>query len=289
MSEIKRSNSRNIIISLLIWVIVNILLYQLVVIESTEHFEDSLVPIFGLPFRVHNFFLLYIWMTVFAMISILIFSRLLTPFFLKIKKMIWRKYEDAFVEVQVDPFNFKKFLKRATFVFLFTLGLSATLSVFNLVNPSVFVSNELAADIESQNIRLIYSMDGYFGIIMFLFPISIGAWSIGWSLEDAGLIHFNLPKGDSKLFDIEPIHLRYTNIIKGYAGFSAIMYYISAIVYYMTNHPDRLLNIIMLLIFGLLIIVLMIPSYLVYWKLNKRFLIKGLKEIERITELNYKN
>lgn len=273
---------------IIIWFVVAIILSYLVLIESTEGFSKTIVPLFGLTLFYHNFVLLYIWTCILSILFVIIFPRLFTPIFLKIKNLIWRKYSDVYIELENQAFSLKLLMKRGIFVFLFILGLSATLLFFNLIDPYLFISKELANDVEKQGIHIYYSVDVYFGIMLFLFPFCIGIWSIGWALEDAGLIHYNLPKKESKkIFDIEPIHLRFTNIIKGYAGFSAILYYISAITYYLLNHPERIEVIIILSIIGLIIIIWMIPAYLVYWNLNKQFLTKKLKKIKRIEQMEY--
>ena len=63
--------------------------------------------------------------------------------------------------------------------------------------------------LNERGIPVQYSSDGFLAVLLLLFPFSIGLWSIGWAMEDLGLIHYKLPEVDTPiLFEIEPMHLK---------------------------------------------------------------------------------
>ncbi|HEY0090697.1 MAG TPA: hypothetical protein VGB37_17740 [Candidatus Lokiarchaeia archaeon] len=102
-------------------------------------------------------------------------------------------------------------------------------------------------------------------------------------------MHYKLPEGkDKMLYEIEPVHLKYMNIIKGYAGISAVVYFIAFITFYLTHEVPLHLATGAITIIPLFTLVTWLPAYLVYTVFLKKFLIKFLrknkKEISAVTE-----
>jgi hypothetical protein len=125
----------------------------------------------------------------------------------------------------------------------------------------------------------------YFGALaMLIVPFAVGLWSMGWILEDLGLIHYKIPESKDKFQEIEPIHYRWSTWLGGYAGLSAIFYYSGAVYAYLTFPGYWIEDMIWSLTFSIALIVVMGPSYLVYWKLAPTFLQKGLTEVKRISK-----
>ncbi len=129
---------------------------------------------------------------------------------------------------------------------------------------------------------------------MLIFPIVIGLWSVGWVMDDAGLIHYKLPGRDSKKhFEIEPTHLKYTVGLKTFAGVSAFLFFLSSASYYYINTPENFSNLFFVSITGIETIFQAIPAYLIYWNVLRprttKYLTRNLKEIERITEITFKS
>ncbi|MFW9933163.1 MAG: hypothetical protein ACFFDR_10950, partial [Candidatus Thorarchaeota archaeon] len=61
-------------------------------------------------------------------------------------------------------------------------------------------------------------------------PIAMGFWAVSWILEDAGLVHYQFSDDDSPLFEVEPVYLRLKGYLKGYAGLSSILFFLSMIL-----------------------------------------------------------
>jgi hypothetical protein len=174
------------------------------------------------------------------------------------------------------------------------MGLSATLLNTNLISAELFLSEE------QRNYWLVqigiddplYIGDIFNTITSTILAFAVGLLSVGWALEDCGLMHYVLPKkGEKKLFEIEPIYRKYQNIVKGYAGISAIIYFLTAILYYVLNRPEDISNMLGIIGGSLFAIFLMIPSYLLYLKFIKSYykgkLRKGKEELKK-AKLFYK-
>lgn len=131
--------------------------------------------------------------------------------------------------------------------------------------------------VEERGIPLQYTSEVFVGFYLIILPFVVGLWSVGWLYEDLGLMHYKLPDENKKsLFEIEPIHLKYNNILKGYAGISAIFYYIGLIVFYFSFPSSYSAD----YIFPLIVIYCtfaILPSYFIYWKILKKLFKKRLK------------
>ena len=143
---------------------------------------------------------------------------------------------------------------------------------------------------QSQTENFLYYPEVFMGFSSLILPLVVGLWSVGWTMEDAGLMHFKLPKEEKKvLYEIEPVHLKYNGLIKGYAGITAILYLVSAINFYATYDLIPLMNQV---IFGVVISTfLFVPGYVIYLKLagtlyTKMFR-KGKKQAQQMTEKNF--
>jgi hypothetical protein len=281
----EKKEKRNILILTIIALIV--IIYSIGRSFSQGEKAMSIVPISGLPLELHLFLLNAIWPLVGSIVFIVIFPLLLTPVFLKLKKIIWRKYDDSYVYLEEKEFNMKKFVKRTIYVFLLTFGLCAT--VVGRLDLTLFVSEASRGYwIDDIGMTLEYTPDAFQGLASLLYPLVIGIWAIGWILEDASLMHSKVPKENKKmLFEIEPVHLKYNAIIKGYAGITAILYFIGAFAFYVSMPEGALSQAFSLISFGVLSTFIFIPAYLLYWKLLRPMLIKylrkGKKSIPMIT------
>jgi len=124
---------------------------------------------------------------------------------------------------------------------------------------------------------------------VFVFPIVIGLWSVGWALEDSGLIHYSGLEGQKerwdKLFEIEPIHLRYNGYLKGYAGISSMVFLISMGVYF-AGFEGRAEDVLMIILIPAFSMIYTIPSYIIYGLTKGKFeyLRKELPEAKRLAE-----
>ncbi len=164
-------------------------------------------------------------------------------------------------------FNFKTFFQRGLFVNLFCMGLSATLNGLNLIDPAWFLPKDVLEWALVANLDLAFLFETVTTFFLLLYPVSIGIWAIGWSLEDSGLI---LSQGTRETpqstIRIIPVVDKFYAIMKNFTGFTAILYCTSFILNSIqTADYSRLA-----LVFGLTIIgtLLMGPLYYVYLRCN---------------------
>ncbi len=253
---------------------------------------QSIVPITNLPLETHLLIFSVLWPNIASIVFIIIFPLIFVPLFIKIKNKIWFQYKNSYIDIPLELFNVKKFFLRAIFVFLLTMGLSATLISSGFIRVENFLTNEQknywVGEIGIDN--PLYIQDIFNNIAFLVYPIAIGILAIGWAIEDAGLIHHKLPSENVRtLYKIEPLHLEYKNIISGYAGITAIVYYVSFISYYfLTRLQDVSAIMGILIVTPLLLIFTMTPAYFIYSLITKKYLVKrfrkGIKEARVITE-----
>ena len=94
----------------------------------------------------------------------------------------------------------------------------------------------------------------------FVFPLAVGLWAVSWAMEDAGLMHYAFKSEDN--YEIEPIHIRYTSYLKGYAGISALMFVIQFTMY--QANQNSLEDGLLILAVVLLAIVCFFPAYFLF-------------------------
>lgn len=257
----------------------------------TSSREAGVVPLTGLPETIHMFLIFFILPTILTITTVLLFPRIFTPIFLKGKKAIYKKFENAYIETVPIIYSPKKFLKRGIYIFLLTLGfLAFILPLLPESAAKMFINTNLVHIYESEGLDLRFVTTVIMSItVIFILPIVIGLWSIGWTLEDSGLIHYSGLEGQSerldRLFEIEPIHLRYNSYLKGYAGISSIVFLITMLVYFM-GFEGRASDVITVMLIPAINIVVSIPAYIVYGLTTGKFkyLHKGLPEAKRIAK-----
>ena len=253
---------------------------------------QSIVPITNLPLETHLLIFSVLWPNIASIMFIIIFPLIFVPLFIKIKNKIWFQYKNSYVDIPSELFNVRKFFKRAIFVFLLTMGLSATLISSGFIRVKDFLTEDQegywVGEIGIDN--PLYIQDIFVNIAFIVYPIAIGILAIGWAIEDAGLIHHKLPSENVRtLYKIEPLHLEYKNIISGYAGITAIVYYVSFIAYYFAISLRDISAIMGILVATpILLIFTFVPAYFIYSLISKKYLVKrfrkGMKEARVITE-----
>lgn len=269
----------------------------MVIIQITGNdleFATSIVPLYGLPLNEHQFVHYLVVPFILSCIFVFVFPLILIPLFLFFKNLFRGRFQNGYLDLKHNEINLRKFFIRSFFLSLLTIGVSATLLNYNLVNVRIFLSPLQIRSYESGGFDVdnAYASDAYFGLMIIVISFVIGLSSVSWMMEDIGLMHYKLPaKGSDKLFEIEPVHNKYNAILRGYAGITAILFYFDAIRFYLFDYGESG----GLFFISLTLIILMgcsVPGYIFYWKISKRVLkrifIKNLKEIERITEIKFK-
>lgn len=259
-------------------------------ILSTQRSEE-VVPFLGLPQTIHYLLVFFILPPILTIVTVIVFPRILSPLLFKSKKIIFRRYNDAYFDSKVEVFSVKKFIPRFIYVFLLNLGfLAILLPLMTREIAAIFNTPTNVGYYEDEGLDIRFALPTVFAItFVFVLPIVIGLWSVGWSLEDSGLIHYSGLEGQKerwdKLFEIEPIHLRYNSFLKGYAGISSVVFLISLAIYF-TGFEGRAEDAMMVILIPAFSMVYSVPSYLIYGITKGKFeyLRKDLPEAKRLTE-----
>lgn len=205
-----------------------------------------------------------------------------------IKSKIRWKYKDAYIQYTPKPLALRKFAFRAIYLFLLELGILVLILPF--IDPTLFLSKEYGVDYYEGELGVpaVYTTSVLMNLVFLTLPIVIGIWSIGWALEDQGLMHYKFDdRPGRELYEIEPIHINYTNYLKGYAGISSIVFLIQvAITWASVTKEIRISDVIMTILMPAIIIVVSIPAYILYSKFvaTKGFLRKDLQKLKILSE-----
>ena len=250
----------------------------IVLLLITGDMSDFPVPWTGLFPKVHYPIFAVIVPVIGSMLSVLVFPRLGVPLFLRFKGIFWKRYENAYIQVEYNPLTLKTYLMRSSFVFLLTMGLLASISPF--IDYSLIIDSFTYNSLIEEGFPMHYSLDTLAGLGSLLMPIVIGIWSIGWALEDSGLIHYYIPENSLEYFEIEPAHYKYDSYIGGFAGITAFLYYLGAIGLYIEDLQNLFWSLMMILI------VLGINGfgYVIYTHFGVSYVRKGIKKSPFIRE-----
>ena len=247
--------------------------------------DSQIVPLFGLDTGTHRLLFWILFPAIGSIITALLFPRIFAPIFLKAKKKIYFRYEDVYVDGESAALTKRMFLFRSIYILLLTMGIMAF--IIPLIDVTKLLSEADMAGYTAEGIIPMYSMSSIAGVIGFILPVVVGLWSIGWAMEDAGLMHHRLDdKRPGKLFEIEPIHLKYNSYLKGYAGITAILFIVQISFYFLSIGESRISDAILAYIVPLMSIFLSIPAYVIYAKVmgNNSYLRKDLKAIKKLTK-----
>jgi hypothetical protein len=117
-------------------------------------------------------------------------------------------------------------------------------------------------------------------------PLSIALWSASWSFREASLVHYKLPEeGSDELYEIEPINLRYDSFLKGYAGFSSILFLINLTVLYIATR-EMMMAILVIYVF-MHISLLSLPALYLHSRMNHMWLRKNLPRAKMLTKSSF--
>jgi hypothetical protein len=272
-----------IILNAILIVFFSLLLIIMMVLALEE--SAQIIPLFGLETGTHRFIFWGILPITGSILAVLLFPRVFAPLFLKAKRKIYFRYEDVYLEGEPAALTKRMFIIRSIYILLLTMGIMAF--IIPLIDVSKLLSLADMAGYTAEGIIPMYAMSSIAGVIGFILPIVVGLWSIGWAMEDAGLIHHRLDdRRPGKLFEIEPIHIKYNSYLKGYAGITAILFIIEVSLYFVQQGGSRVSDAIFAFIVPILSIILAIPSYIVYAKVmgKNAYLREGLKEIRKLSK-----
>lgn len=256
-------------------------------------YEEDIMPLLGLPNYVAMPILALIGIGV-SIIAVFIFPRIFAKGFLLIKSKFLYRYKNAYIESKADAFQKRKVIMRSIYLFLLMLGLLSFILPWMEDYAGVFM--ESPEYYEGIGVPVIYVLSLLMPMVFFLLPIVVGLWSISWAMEDAGLMHYKFDERPGReLYEIEPIHIKYTSFLKGYAGISSIFFLINATVAWSSvTSESRTTDIVMTILIPAVTILLALPAYIIYAKyVNVNKLMRAeypeLKEIseEEILKTNH--
>ncbi len=258
-------------------IIVLMLIFEALIIQSTwiDPLTWGVVPFTGMRAAVTYILLWLVWPVVGGMILAAIMPRILGPVFMKLKGVVWRDYENAYVDIQPSVTQGRA-LRRALYLGLLTMGVVSLL--IYILPPSFFIP---PGDV-SEPIPIFHlaSVSTIAGLVV---PIAIAMWSVSWSFHDASIVHYKIPEIEkNELFEIEPVYLRYDTLLKGYAGLSSILFIVNLLLYQL-SYQDPLMIVLVLYVF-LHMTLLSLPSLFVHSRMNHLWLRKNLPKARRLTK-----
>ncbi len=231
----------------------------------------------------------YIWPILGTLVCILVFPRIFSHLFLRIKPIFSRGFRNAYIDIDATPFNLWRFILRGFSIFLFCLGVGASLITLWLYNEDLLIIVLGFLPTYAPGPGGVVHSTSFFELYFLLLPFMVGILAVGWAFEDSGVIHYKLQKKvTQEFFEIQPIHLKYRDLILGYASLSSIFYFARSIYYYWSTPSLLWYDPLLILVYGLMITLLMIPAYIVYGLVGTRFLRKKLDEVQPIAEHHLK-
>lgn len=228
--------------------------------------EQDIFPLLGLPNSVAIPILGLIGIGI-SIIAVFIFPRIFAKTFLAIKSKFLYRYKNAYIESRTDAFQKRKVIMRSIYLFLLMLGLLSFILPLVEGYAGLFMENPEYYS-EELGVPVIYVVTLLMSMVFFLLPIVVGLWSISWAMEDAGLMHYKFDERPGReLYEIEPIHIKYTSFLKGYAGISSIFFLINATIAWssVTSEP-RTSDIVMTILMPAITILFALPAYIIYAK-----------------------
>lgn len=230
----------------------------------------NIIPFTGLDESLHTILFLFGIGMGGSILAALVFPKVFSPLFLMLKRKLLFRFKDAYIEKTNNTISLRTYLKRVLYCILTSLGL---ISFFiPLIDLSLILDSVYFQRFAEYGISPGYSNAVQVTVLGIFIPISVGIWSIGWAIEDAGLMHFRLQddRKGKELYEIEPIHLKFFSYLKGFAGISSLFYLFEVGLAYgslLQTDPEVLIDLLSTTLLPIAMILLLLPAYLLYaWK-----------------------
>jgi hypothetical protein len=244
-------------------------------------FSTQNVPITGLPATFNYIILWAVWPLLGGTIAATVFPRIFAPVYLRLKGGLWRTYKNAYLELDPPPLTPKRLAKQFILMALLTMGLTSVLVSY--INPQPFFTpalyNQVISDGLNPRIHLVF-VASVAGIVV---PISAGLWSVSWSLRNASLVHHKFPDPSSgELYEVEPIHLKYESLLKGYAGFSSLLFIV--VLFFSLATAENLESGFLVIYVVMHVTLIVMPAVFIHNRLDSLWLRKGLPKARWLNE-----
>jgi hypothetical protein len=236
----------------------------------------GIVPLTGLNAALTYILFWLLWPIFGGILFVIVMPRILGPLFLKMKGVVWSDYVNAYVDIPRATLKQNRVIRRAIYVGLLTMGIVSIL--IYIIPPTLLIPPGVV-----QPPITVFHMASIASIAGLVVPISIALWSSGWSYRDASLVHYKIPDdGVDELYEIEPIYLRFDSFLKGYAGFSSILFIINLVIVQFTT-ADFTMALLVLYVF-MHVSLLTLPSIFVHSRMNHIWLRKNLPKARKFTK-----
>ena len=229
--------------------------------------ETVIIQLFGLPEPIHVLFTVLVIPIVGSLLTVVIFPRILTPIFVKVKQPMSGEFNNAYIESGQDSWSLVRWLKRAVYTSLLCLGLIS--SIIGSFDALLFMSQD---NYNNLGDWALYSPPVTVALASLLLPLVLGLWATSWSLEDAGMIQYKVPpEGESGFYEVEPIHSKFNGYLKGFAGISSLLFLVT-IFLGISSLENEWENALFTLLVPFFTIIQMIPAYMVHLRMDKSYL-----------------
>jgi len=117
-----------------------------------------------------------------------------------------------------------------------------------------------------------------------IFPLALILWALVWTIQDSGLMHYQLSADKTKYQEIEPVYFRISGYIRGFSGITAFFFYLNAVYQIaMEGILTEWLNFVRILFVSVIVIVWSLPFIIVYSYLKLGWVTKDVKSMGRLT------
>jgi len=242
---------------------------------------ENVTPLFNLPAPYSFLLVAFAIPMIGSVVAAVLMPRIVAPIFLRIKGKVMKNYKNAYISMEPNPLQLRQWLGRALLTALLILGLMSIL--VNVIDPHQFMNEQQYLMFEAQIGFVQLSTPVIFSLAGFIAPIAFGLWSASWAMEDAGLMHYDIPKPDEKrLYEIEPVYRRYSNYLKGYAGLASLLF-MTWVIFLLLNTDIDFRAVTFTFLIPVFSILQTIPGYFVYARLRTSFLTSKLSEINKFS------
>ncbi len=243
---------------------------------------NNVTPLFGLPAPYRFLLVAFAIPMIGSIVTAILMPRIVAPLFLRMKGKFMPKYKNAYVNIKPNPFQLRRWLSRALLTALLILGLISI--VVNVIDPHLFMNPEQYTMFQEEIGFPQLAPPVTISLAGFIAPLAFGLWAVSWAMEDAGLMHYNLPESDDeRLYEIEPVYRRYSSYLKGYAGLASLIFMSWTLCLLWVANMDYQ-AVIFTLLMPVFSIIQTIPGYFVYTRLRTSFLTSKLSEINKVSK-----